>query len=209
MGLETLSRRYARPIYFYLRVARARSREDAKDLAQSFFLWLMEKNVLQRYDPRRGSFRNYLKGLLHHFMMNVERKEKRLKRGGASKRLPLSLDGELVDDSAKGNDPEEIFDRAWKEKVLERALERARRHFVSKGRAGYLDTFDAYYRSRSERPPTYGEVAARLKLKGSDVRNHLFTVRDRLRTEIFRELADTVGNMAELQEEWNALFGMV
>ena len=63
-GLEELSRSYWKPVYHYLRVAWAKSNEDAKDLAQAFFLWLTDRQALKKYTPERGSFRTFLKALL-------------------------------------------------------------------------------------------------------------------------------------------------
>ena len=42
-GLEELCRRYWKPIYRYVRIAFAKSNEDAKDLTQAFLLWLMSE----------------------------------------------------------------------------------------------------------------------------------------------------------------------
>src|SRR5436309_796860 len=69
LGFEELGRQYWKPIYRYARVAWAKSNEDAKDLTQAFFLWLMEGDALDRYLPGRGSFRSFLKALLRHFLL--------------------------------------------------------------------------------------------------------------------------------------------
>src|SRR5262252_4981622 len=66
-GFEDLSRRYWKPVYYYVRLAWAKTNEDAKDLSQAFFLWLTEGDTLRRYQPERASFRAYLKSLLKHF----------------------------------------------------------------------------------------------------------------------------------------------
>ena len=53
---------------------------------------------------------------------------------------------------------------------------------------------------------TLDRVGEQLGLKASDVRNHLFAVRERLRTEIRGELRETVSNPDQLESEWKALF---
>ena len=68
LSLETLSRRYWKPVYSFIRVGWAKSNEDAKDLAQEFFLWLLEGEALKRYDVARGGFRSFLKALLRRFV---------------------------------------------------------------------------------------------------------------------------------------------
>lgn len=70
-GMETLCRRYWAPICSYARTAWARTDEDALDLTQDFFTWLLETDVLARFEPDRGSFRHYMKGLLRNFSRNA------------------------------------------------------------------------------------------------------------------------------------------
>src|SRR5581483_34413 len=81
-GIETLCRRYREPIRHYVRASWASSDEDADDLTQDFFLWLMDGSALRRYATELGSFRNFLKGLLRNFGRNHLRKARRQRRGG-------------------------------------------------------------------------------------------------------------------------------
>src|SRR5438477_62021 len=91
-GFEELSRSYWKPVYHYIRIAWAKSNDDAKDLAQAFFLWLMEGDLLDRYDSKRAGFRTYLKALLRGFFKDKEEALHRLKRGGGIRHV--SLEGE-------------------------------------------------------------------------------------------------------------------
>ena len=59
-ALEELCGRYWKPIYCHLRVAWAKSNEDAKDLTQAFLIWLVEGEALARYAPQRAAFRTEL-----------------------------------------------------------------------------------------------------------------------------------------------------
>src|SRR5262245_49166512 len=63
-GVGILAGRYWKPVYRFIRSAWAKGNEDAKDLTQAFFVWLIEGDALRRYRPGRGSFRSYLKALL-------------------------------------------------------------------------------------------------------------------------------------------------
>ena len=56
-SFETLCRRYWKPVYRTLRITRAKSNDDAKDITQAFFLWLTEGETLRRYDPGLGERR--------------------------------------------------------------------------------------------------------------------------------------------------------
>lgn len=207
-ALESLCQRYWKPVFYYVRRAWSKSSEDAKDLTQAFFLRLLEGDVLRRYQPDRGGFRTYLKMLLRGFAADQHDALQALKRGGGAKILPLDAAPleELLPDPRVA-DPEQAFDASWKREVLERAVERARQWFASVNRSHQFRAFEEYdLKSPGERP-TYLAVAQRLGGSESDVRNHLFAVRERLRAEIRAELSQTVTNLDELEEEWGELFG--
>jgi RNA polymerase sigma factor (sigma-70 family) len=209
VALETLCTRYWRPIYCYVRRAWRKSNEDAKDVTQAFFLWLMDGEVLSKYATERSSFRFYLKGVLRNYMRNSEQALKRLKRGGDVKHLPLAnelrdLADTIPDPSAES--PEEAFDRAWVDELIERATERTQETLLEAGRELRCAVFRAYELAPPGAQPTYSGVAEQLGIKVSDVRNHLFAVRERLRTEIRNELRETVSSTEQLESEWHRLF---
>src|SRR5262245_51585989 len=115
LGIDTLCDRYWKPVYHYLRTALVRTNEDAKDLTQAFFSWLLERDLLARYDPRQGSFRGYLKGLLRNFLGNREQELRSLKRGGGVKIMPIDAEDAAYERIAAdpSADPEKVFDQIW------------------------------------------------------------------------------------------------
>lgn len=203
-GMEQLCQRYWDPICQYARAAWARSDEDARDLTQDFFVWLLEGEVLARYAPELGSFRNFLKGLLRNFGRNAAQAARRLKRGGG--RPVLSLQDESVPEPAIAA-AEEAFDRAWVEAVTGRAIAKVRAKLEAGPRAVQWKAFEAYDLAAPDAKPTYGAVAAALGIKESDVRNHLFSVREKVRAEIRAELCDTVSSNRDLEDEWRRVVG--
>ena len=205
-GMERLCRRYWKPMYYYARVAWAKSNEDAKDLTQAFLLWLVSGDALKRYVPDRGSFRSYLKVLLKRFIHDQADARHALKRGGGVKIVPLDSLEDLQPDP-RATDPEKAFDRAWGIALAREAVERVRARFEADGRALQFRAYEEYDLRPSEARPSYADVAARLGLSESDVRNHLFAVRKEIAAEIHAELAKTVMNAGDLEEEWDVLFG--
>ncbi len=208
-ALEELCRRYWKPVYTYLRVGWARSNEDAKDLTQAFFLWLVEDDLLKRYDRGRAAFRTYLKSLLKHFVQDHDKAIHRLKRGGGI--LILELDGgkgaggDLPD--PKAADPEQAFDQAWLSALMALAIDRVKARFSDGRREVQFRVFEQYSLLPPGERPTYAALARTLGLGEDDVKNHLFTVREEIRKEIRRELSNTTGGPGELEDEWNAFFG--
>lgn len=213
-GLDALCRRYWKPIYCYVRQGFRKSNEDAKELTQAFFLWLVDGEVLTRYVPAQASFRFYLKGLLRNFLRNDAQALRRLKRGGGALRVALPDDDvraldELLPDP-KATSPEEAFDRAWVGELIERAVERVRADAAAQADSLDAVRFRAYELYELGPPgsqPTYAQVAERLGVSTSDVRNHLFAARERVRAEIRRELRETVSSPDQLDAEWAAVFG--
>lgn len=208
-ALTDLVAQYWKPVYAYLRVARGKSNEDAKDLTQAFLAWLIEGDALARYRPERGAFRAYLKQMVKSFVLDADKARRRLKRGGGVRQLSLDDDNGLADLVAdpRAARPEDALDRAWSETVARRAVARVEERLTAAGKAIQFEAFRRYAFPSGDERPTYASVATSLDLKTSDVRNYLFAVRERIRDEIRAELRQTVTTADELEAEWEALFG--
>src|SRR5262245_28575968 len=185
-GFDELCRRYWKPVYRYVRIAWGKTNEDAKDLAQEFFVSLLEGEGLRRYARERGSLRRFLKVLLGQFLVDRERASNRLKRGGG-KRL-VSLDAATLDAPSTETDPDRAFERAWKETVLSEAIDRVRVRFTAAGREIQVRVFEEYDLVSGTAAPTYEQLARRLGLTETDVRKYLANVREALRAEVRVEL---------------------
>jgi RNA polymerase sigma-70 factor (ECF subfamily) len=207
-GMEKLCRRYWEPIFSYTRAAWARTEEDARDLTQDFFTWLLETDVLERFEPARGSFRFYMKGLLRNFSRNAAQAARALKRGGGQVILPLdeALAPALAD--GRREEAEAAFDRAWVAEIMRRAVERAREKLATGKRAKQWRVFEDYdLAAETAEHPTYAALAERHGLKESDVRNALYAIREKVRDEVRAELRDTVSDPRDLEDEWRRVVG--
>ena len=206
-SLETLCSRYWKPVYSYIRIAWAKSNEDAKDVTQSFFAWLLEEDALRKYDPARGGFRAYLKVLLRRFVGHGERDLHRLKRGGGAR--VFSLDGEapVLPELQSGNvDPETVFERVWLEELVQQSIGRVRERFVQSGREDRFRAYEAFALG-SEPRPSYAEIAARHGMTVGEVEKALFMVREEIRAEMRAAIARSAGSDRELEDEWKRLLG--
>lgn len=197
---EALCRRYWKPLYRYLRVSRRCSNDDAKDLVQGFFLWLMDAEALRKFAPQRGGFRTYLKLLLKGYAWKQDEARARLKRGGGAAIVPL--EGIDEPDSA-ADSPDAAFESAWREQILREALQRVERRWA--GREEQFRVFREYDVKQAEE--SYEQLGARLGMTAAAVRTGLAAVREAMREEIRAELAKLTADPAELEEEWNAFLG--
>jgi RNA polymerase sigma-70 factor (ECF subfamily) len=203
VALDTLCQRYRGPICSYARAAWAKNDADAEDLTQDFFLWILDENeVLSRFTPELGSFRNFLKGILRNFGRNAKQAARAEKRGGG--KALLSLDDAAQVGDARFQPAEEAFDQAWVLEVTNRAVDRVRKQLAG---SRSWRVFEAYDLASAGERPTYGTVAREHDMKESDVRNALFAVREKLRSEIRAELCDTVATQRDLDEEWRRVVG--
>jgi len=209
-GLETLCRRYWKPVYSFVRVSWAKSNEDAKDLTQAFFARLLEGTALARFEPARGSFRAYLKTLLQRFVGHEEEALRALKRGGGLQ--VLSFDGtaplleELTSDP-RAADPGRIFEQVWTIEIVNQAIGRVRGRHEGSGRPLPFRIYEEYALEAPGGRPTYGALAARHGITEREVETHLAAVRDEIRVEIRAELAQLTSTERELDREWHELFG--
>ena len=86
-GLETLCSVYWRPVYGYLRLHWRFPHDQAADLTQEFFAVLLEKELLQRFDPSRARLRTWLRACVDGVVSSVDRAAARQKRGGDARHL--------------------------------------------------------------------------------------------------------------------------
>lgn len=180
--LEMLAGRYWKPVYCFLRLTYGKSNEDAKDLTQAFFAWLLERDLLGKYDPSRSSFRTFLKGILRNFAGNEHQAAMRLKRGGGLQAIAADVSALPVEGPAPA-DPDAAFEQAFLRDAVDRAVHRVRARFQSGRRIVPFVVFEQYHFPKDGPPPTYAIVARRLGLKESDVRNYLHEVREAIRAE--------------------------
>jgi RNA polymerase sigma-70 factor (ECF subfamily) len=207
-SMETLCSRYWKPVYSYIRIAWAKSNEDAKDVTQAFFAWLLEEEALRKYDPAKGGFRAYLKFLLRRFVGHVERDLQRLKRGGGARVFSLDGDAPLLPELQRGDvDPEKVFERVWLEELVHQSIGRVRERFMQSGREGRFRAYEAFALGSDGARPSYTELAARLGMTVGEVEKALFLVREEIRQEMRAALARSAGSDRELEDEWKRLLG--
>ncbi len=198
-GLDGLCRRYWKPIYHYVRTAWGKSVEDAKDLSQGFFLWLVEANPLAAYRAEKGSFRAFVKVLLWRFVNDHQKVAQALKRGGAVQLQSLET---VTEDGRRACEAE--LDRTWALEMAQRAIERVKTRLA--GRDGWFAVYEGYDLAVADRP-TYAAIGKRLGMAEGRVRKILSAVRRLVRQEILDELESQVTSQDELAAEWKQLFG--
>jgi RNA polymerase sigma factor (sigma-70 family) len=200
-ALESLCRGYWYPIYAYVR-RHGHSPELSSDLTQDFFLRLLGGNFFERADPQKGRFRNFLLTSLKHFLSDAAGRERALKRGGGLAPLPFEVqDGESIylREPHHEETPERIFERRWARAVLDRVVATLRDEFVKHGRLDHFNALRSYLMGSGDAP--YAELALKLDISESALKSGIHRLRKRYRDLLRAEVASTLADPAELDEE--------
>jgi RNA polymerase sigma factor (sigma-70 family) len=211
-ALDSLISAYWKPVYKYIRLHWKKENEPAKDLTQEFFARLVEKGLLDRFDPERARLRTYLRVCVDGLVMNEDKAAQRVKRGGHVTLLPLdfeSAEGELrqLPLAAAGN-PEELFSREFARSLFGLALERLRRELEEKGKGLHFELLELYDIDEGGKPLTYDEVARRYRIKPTDVTNYLAYARREFRRIVLDELRAMTATEDEFRREAHTLLGV-
>ncbi len=88
-ALAGLCEAYWYPLYAYIR-HRGYAPEQARDLTQDFFAYVLERGLLAKADPARGRFRSFLRAVCSRYLADQRDRENAARRGGG--RPVLSID---------------------------------------------------------------------------------------------------------------------
>ena len=98
------------------------------------------------------------------------------------------------------------FDLTWASNVVKRAWQELEHAFAADGKAQWLQEMRPYLAGGSETPPPQDEVAARLGVPVATLRTSLMRLRQRYREALRNEVARTVSDPAEVDEELQYLY---
>jgi RNA polymerase sigma-70 factor (ECF subfamily) len=206
-ALEKLCQTYWYPLYAYVR-RRGYSPEDAQDRTQEFFARLLEGKLVGRADRQRGKFRSFLLSAMNHFLTDEWEKARAQKRGGGAIPVPLQLDTAETRyglDPADNTTPEQIYERRWALALLEEVLRRLGKEFEERGKGEIFAALNpCLIGERASQP--YAELAAKLGVSERTVKSAVHRLRQRYRQLLREEIAHTVAEPGEVEEEMRHLF---
>lgn len=200
-ALDELCRVYWQPLYAYLRRS-GQDSETAKDGVQGFLANFLSRNGFERCGPAGGRFRHFLLSSLRNYTISESRKEATLKRGGQAEVVPLDIaEAEQVyrTQAPEALPPEAAFDRQWAQTVWSRALARLRQEHRDRGREPLFEALKGALTRDDEQAPA--ELAAATGMTPGTVTVAMHRMRRRLRDLVVDEIAQTVGDDGDLEEE--------
>ena len=201
-ALARLCETYWYPLYAYVR-RQGHAPPDAQDLTQDFFARFLEKDYVKDVDRQKGKFRSFLLASLNHFLADQWDRDQAQKRGGG--KAPFSLDAQSAEtryllEPRDDLTPDKIFERRWALTLLEQAMARLREEFTLEGKAEFFDQLKTFM-TAEKGPATYAETAAKLSTTEAAVKMSVQPMRRRYREFLRGEIAHTVANPEEIDEE--------
>jgi RNA polymerase sigma factor (sigma-70 family) len=206
---ETLAAVYWAPVYAYIRLTYGDVREDAEDLTQGFFADAMRRDLFARYTVGRARFRTYLRACVDAFVANQRKAQRRLKRGGGTRAVPIDV-ADLEGRLCTQNDVDAAFHNEWVRGVFALAIARLRERCRQSARQLQLAVFERYDLAEVEHAerPTYAQIAADLGVPETQVTNWLAAVRRDFRGIVIDTLREICGSDEEFRAEARALLGL-
>jgi RNA polymerase sigma factor (sigma-70 family) len=214
-ALDRLCEAYWRPVYKYVRLRWNRGAADAQDLTQGFFVEMLERDLLDRFDADKSRLRTYLRLCVDSFVMNEEKAARRQKRGGEVLHLALDFAG-VEEEFASGTieaaaiaSPESLekfFEKEWVRSLFALAVEDLRALCAEQGRERTFQIFEAYDLEGDDKI-SYAEIAARYGIAVTEVTNALSRARREFRRIALERLREICGSDEEFRRESRAVFG--
>ena len=179
------------------------SSDEAQDLAQDFLLRMIDGDLLTAADPKRGRFRCLLLKSLKNFLLDVDKKRRRFKRGGDLHFVAwddYASDPLRKTDSTEPYSAETVFDVRWAASVVEEALRRLREECEGQGHRQFFEVLSRYLDAERQ-DISYQRLSVALGVPETSVKGLMHEFRTRFRALLREEVGKTVETQTELEDE--------
>ncbi len=189
------------------------SRAALSDLCKLYwyplYAFVRRRGALRQVTPLKGKFRSFLLASLRNYLSDQFDRGQSLKRGGNIEFVPLDFesgDERYRSEPHEALTAEKIFDARWAMTLLDETLRRLGQEYVAQRKSRIFKTLKPFLGpAGSQKLPPYEEIAERLDLSVGGVKTLVHRLRKRY-TELLREeVARTVTDPKEVDEEIHAL----
>ena len=209
-ALAALCETYWPSVYALIR-CRGHHPDEACDLTQGFFLKVLEQQSLKDASPDRGSFRGFLRTILRNYLTDERLRGAALKRGQGAPQLHMDFEGmeaSLAVELTQGQDPEKAFEVRWARTLLTRALDRLRMELQQSADAERWKRLEPLLTGDAP-SGTYKEIATDLEMTESAVKVAVHRLRKRYGEALRAEVAQTVRDPDDVDDEVRYLLTVV
>jgi DNA-directed RNA polymerase specialized sigma24 family protein len=165
--------------------------------------------VIAAADQSKGRFRAFLRTDCQHFLLDRYRR----KRVRARVLKTVSIDADDAEnryrfEPADTSTPERLFDRTWATILLDRVLGLLAQEYAEKGRADVFERLKVVLSQGKGAVPA-AELAAQLGMTEGAVHTAVHRLKKRYRAILQREIAATLDDPSEVDEEIRWLFDAI
>jgi RNA polymerase sigma factor (sigma-70 family) len=206
-AMAEICARYWYPLYAFVR-RKGHNVEAAEDLVQGFFARLLEKGDLAAVERSKGKFRSFLMAACTHYLANQAAYAGAQKRGSGRSLISidrLAAEGRYGCETAHALTAERLFDRQWTLALLDNVMESLTVEMNRAGKARLFEALRPALLGGAKRTP-YRAIAADLGMTEEAARAAAHRLRQRYRALLREEVARTLDDPADLDEEIRSLF---
>lgn len=214
-ALDSFCLAYWKPVYKYIRLRFLKPPEEAQDLTQAFFIELLERDLLSRFDAGKSRLRTYIRLCVDSLVLNEIKHRGRQKRGGEAIHLALDFAAAEGEFNRQAIDPaaipapdhfEEYFEKEWIRSLFASAVEDLKELGLARGKQTAFALFEAYDLSEDENR-SYAQLAAEHGISPVEVTNQLAWSRREFRRLARERLRALSATEEEYARESKSLFG--
>lgn len=209
-ALEEICRRYWKPIYVFLRKS-GRTQHQAEDLTQGFFQRILKSDALKQARAERGKLRSFLLANLKRHLCAESSHQDALKRGGGVSHVSIDISSDdttvLEKILIENADPETLYERAWARDLFRTVLNTLATRFAGTDKAALFDLMRDSLTGEETR--TYAQLAANAGMTEVALRSLVSRMRKSFRTELEREIAETVESPDQVKDEMRYLASLL
>jgi len=206
-ALDELCAAYWYPVYAFIR-RKGNNPDHSLDLTQTFFGRLLEKGVLATAKKGKGRFRSFLRVVCKNFLIDEIRREKADPTANVISIDAHDAESRYQFEPADLMTPERIFDRAWAMTLLGRALEALAREYNERGEAELFGALKVVL-TQGKKAVRSATLAAQLGMSEEAVNTAVHRLRKRYRKTLEAEIAATLDNPTELDDEIRSLMDAI
>ncbi|MEM7391970.1 MAG: hypothetical protein AAF492_06435 [Verrucomicrobiota bacterium] len=206
-ALDSLLLRYLPALKTWLVYVKKQPGHLAEEYIQSFVARkVLEGDLLSRADRNKGRFRTYLLTSFDRFIQNELRRDrtrKRLPEGGF-----VHMD-EAQDAATDESQPSQVFDVAWAQGIMNRAMEEVREDCKKRGREHFWRVFESRVVNpilHNDEVPSYTELMQQTGFSSPmQASNALVTVKRMFARSIRRVIGEYANGPRRVDEELHEL----
>jgi DNA-directed RNA polymerase specialized sigma24 family protein len=206
-ALAALCSAYWYPLYAFVR-HKGHPPGEAADLVQGTFPTLLDRDGLAAVAPERVRFRSFLMADCAHHLADCRDRDRAAKRGGGAVPIPIDralAEGRYSAEPVNELTPERLFERRWATDLLENAVARLEAESTAAGKTALVSQLLPTLTCGRGNIPL-AAIAAGLGMTEGAVKMAASRLRKRYGEILREEIARTVADPADVEDEVRALF---